>query len=124
METPFENDPFALVYQAYRNLYDKPFIAYYDPNAGEDGKPVQEGCGFTDFNDGETPVVVVFTNIDTNAQVETFAHELAHVAVGPDHEHDDAWEAAFDAIFREYNRLGSEKFGPMGGQENEIEEEQ
>ncbi len=28
--SPFANDPFALVCQAYKNLYDKPFLALFD----------------------------------------------------------------------------------------------
>lgn len=28
--SPFQNDPFAIVCQAYKNLFDKPFVAYYD----------------------------------------------------------------------------------------------
>lgn len=35
----------------------------------------------------------------------------ALAAAGLHHEHDDLWEAAFDAIFREYNRIGGELFG-------------
>ena len=46
--------------------------------------------------------------------VETLAHELAHVAVGVEHEHDAVWEEAFDKIFAEYNRLGEEMFGERG----------
>lgn len=53
----------------------------------------------------------IYAEHSLNIQVETFAHELAHVAVGPEHEHDDVWEAAFDAIFKEYNRIGDELFG-------------
>ena len=46
-----------------------------------------------------------------NVCVETFAHELAHVAVGVEHEHDSVWEEAFDKIFAEYNRIGEELYG-------------
>ena len=46
--------------------------------------------------------------------VEILSHELAHVAVGADHEHDEVWEAAFDAIFKEYNRIGDEMFDKEG----------
>lgn len=41
--------------------------------------------------------------------------ELAHVAVGVDHGHDEAWEKAFDDIFAEYNRIGDALF-PNGEQ--------
>lgn len=49
-------------------------------------------------------------SLEVNNAVEIFAHELAHVAVGVDHEHDDAWEDAFEAIFQEYNRIGHALF--------------
>ena len=70
--------------------------------------------------DGSTPQVLVFAEHPVNIQTETFAHELAHVAVGPEHEHDEVWEAAFDAIFKEYNRLGDLMFAkPEDGEAEE-----
>lgn len=42
--------------------------------------------------------------------METLAHELAHVIVGPNHDHDEKWEEVFDNIFNEYNRYGKEKY--------------
>ena len=105
--SPFQNDPFALVCQAYKNLFSKPFVAFYDQHDDDQHK---EEYGYTHFVDGKIPTVIIFAEHSINIQVETFAHELAHVAVGVEHEHDDAWEAAFDAIFREYNRLGDELF--------------
>lgn len=106
--SPFSNDPFAVVAQAYKNLYSKPFLAYYDQHkdAGHG-----EEYGFTTFRDGEIPVITIFAEHPVNVCVETLAHELAHVAVGVEHEHDATWEEAFDKIFTEYNRLGEEMFG-------------
>lgn len=39
------------------------------------------------------------------------AHELAHVATPEDQTHGDAWRAAFDRIFEEYNRIAPEVLG-------------
>lgn len=50
------------------------------------------------------------------AGVEIFAHELAHVATPEDREHGEAWKAAFDRIFEEYNRIAQDLFGE-GGEE-------
>ena len=61
----------------------------------------------------------VYAEHPVNIQVETFAHELAHVAVGPEHEHDEVWEATFDAIFKEYNRLGDLMFAKPEDGESE-----
>ena len=106
--SPFANDPFALVCQAYKNLYDKPFQALFDQHEDDEYK---EEYGFTHFVDGEIPKIIIFAEYPVNVCVETFAHELAHVAVGVEHEHDEVWNDAFDKIFAEYNRLGEEIFG-------------
>lgn len=111
MENPFVNDPFALVWQAFKNLYpdkDCEVNWYPDLPPADDGNPAH---GATDFGEDGTVRVFVDTSLRVNDAVEILAHELAHVAVGIDGEHGDAWEAAFDAIFREYSRIGDEMFG-------------
>lgn len=106
--SPFANDPFALVCQAYKNLYDKPFLAFFDQH---DYDEHEEEYGYTHFVDGEVPQIIIFAEHSVNICVETFAHELAHVAVGVEHGHDKVWSAAFDKILAGYNRLGKELFG-------------
>lgn len=111
MISPFKNDPFCLVYQAYRNLYSKPFEAFFDQHIDNDGEAHENEYGYTHFlDDGSIPTIIIFAEHNVNIQIETFAHELAHVAVGVEHDHDDVWEKAFDAIFLEYNRIGDEMF--------------
>lgn len=110
--SPFANDPFALVCQAYKNLYDRPFVAFFDQHDDDSHK---KEYGFTHFADGEIPQIIVFAEHPVNICVETFAHELSHVAVGEEHEHDEVWNEAFDAIFAEYNRLGEELYGKEEG---------
>ena len=74
-------------------------------------------CGVTTFpEDGSPPVVEVSGEIPIAAGVEIFAHELAHVATPEDREHGEAWKAAFDRIFEEYNRIAQDLFGE-GGEE-------
>lgn len=114
--SPFKNDPFALVWQAFDNLYPgKKFEAYWDSRIRdqEDGTPV---FGLTSFEDDGTIFVFVKPNLEVNQAIEIFAHELAHVAVGVEHDHDEAWETAFEAIFQEYNRIGDELFAPAEGE--------
>ena len=110
MKNPFDNDPYAMVWAAFKRLYpDKECRVWWDMHQNDEH---DEEYGFTHFpNDGSTPSVFVYAEHPVNIQVETFAHELAHVAVGPEHEHDDIWRSAFDAIFEEYNRMGDEMFG-------------
>ena len=109
MATPFENDPFSMVWAAFKNLYpDKECEVFWDQHQKDEH---EEEYGFANFpTNGSTPQVFVFAEHPVTVQTETFAHELAHVAVGPEHEHDEVWEAAFDAIFKEYNRLGDLRF--------------
>lgn len=110
-KSPFGNDPFALVAQAFKNLYpDKEYIAYWEPQIYSEEPCEQKPYGLTDFGDDGTVAVFVDPKIAVTDAVEIFAHELAHVAVGVDHDHDSEWEAAFDAIFIEYNRIASEMF--------------
>lgn len=109
METPFKNDPFSLVWQAFRNLYpDKECEVWYDQHQNDEH---DEEYGFTQFpDDGSIPQVFIYAEHNINIQVETLAHELAHVVVGIEHEHDLVWESVFDKIFQEYNRIGDALF--------------
>lgn len=113
MVTPFQNDMFAIVWQAFKNLYpDKDCQVYWEPQirGEEDGEPVY---GLTDFGDDGTVYVFVKPSLEVADAVEILAHELAHVAVGIEHDHDEVWQEAFDKIFDEYNRIGEQMF-PAG----------
>ena len=111
MESPFKNDPFAMVFEAYKNLYDKPFEARFANNEDDPDRSSEE-YGYTYFPlDGSTPTIVIFAGFTVNVCAETLAHELAHIAVGVEHGHDEIWEEAFERIFQEYNRLGNTRFG-------------
>lgn len=109
--TPFENDPFVIVMQAFRNLYPSHEFTVdwsYIDEKDDDGKPVY---GFTSFNRDGTIEVFVSCSITVSDAVEILAHELAHVAVGVNEDHGEIWEAAFEAIFQEYNRISAEEYG-------------
>lgn len=103
--SPFQNDPFGILMEAYSNLFDAPFIAFYDQ------KENREGYGFTTFPDnGDPPVIVIFQEYESEIQTETLAHELAHVAVGAEHEHDSVWDAAFERLHKEYVKIIQKRF--------------
>lgn len=110
MQTPFKNDPFALTAQAFKNLYpNTPYEAYMDGELID--RRGEKVYGLTTFpDDGSTPIIKVSGEPSIIVAIETFAHELAHVAIGPRDEHGPDWEAAFDAIFKEYIRIGDEMF--------------
>ena len=107
---PFQNDMFAMVWGAFKKLYpDKDCEIYWEPQIRdeEDGKPVY---GLTDFADDGSVAVFVKPSLEVSDAVEILAHELTHVAVGVEHDHDEVWQEAFDKIFEEYNRIGSQMF--------------
>lgn len=107
---PFQNDMFAMVWGAFKKLYpDKGCEIYWDPQirGKEDGKPVY---GLTKFADDGSVAVFVKPSLEVADAVEVLAHELAHVAVGVEHDHDEVWQEAFVKIFEEYNRIGSQMF--------------
>lgn len=101
---PFENDPFADIWTAFRNLWpDADCTVVWDGDIRDErGEPV---CGVTEFVDGGFPQVAVNPSLEVWDAVEVLAHELAHVAVGIDNQHGEKWEAAFDAIHAEYERI-------------------
>ena len=110
MITPFANDIFALIWKAFKNLYpDKECECFWEPKIREDENG-NEVFGLTDFGDDGSVVVFVRPDLKVADAGEIFAHELAHVAVGVEHEHDEVWENAFEAIFQEYNKIGDELF--------------
>lgn len=108
--SPFQNDPFTLVWIAFKNIYpDKECEIFYDMHQGDEH---DTEYGYAHFpKDGSTPSVYIFAEHPINIQTETLGHELAHIAVGPEHEHDSVWEDAFNRIFNEYNRVGDIIFG-------------
>lgn len=94
MKTPFRNDPFPFIYRAFCVLYGvKCDEIWWEPN-------MDNGVGYTDFNDDGTVIVRVSAEIPVSAAAEILCHELAHVAVGIEHEHDKVWEEAFEKIMR------------------------
>ena len=110
MESPFVNDPFAMVWQAFKNLYPgKDCEVQWQPGIQDDGLS-EQGYGFTEFCEDGSILVAV----DANLRV---SNALAHVAVGIENEHGAAWEAAFEAIFQEYGRIAEEMFGEQESEE-------
>lgn len=108
--TVFINDPFTMVYEAFGNLYpDKHCICQWAPKirADEDGSPV---LGLTNFGEDGEINVYISSSLKVEDAMDILAHELAHVAVGIDHDHDEVWEKAYDDIFDEYNRIGDAMF--------------
>ena len=111
MRKPFKNDPFSLIWEAFKNLYpDKECECFWETQI-RDNAEGHTCYGLTDFGEDGSVVVFVSATLQVLDAVEILAHELAHVAVGVEYDHGEEWERAFDRIFKEYNRLGDAMFG-------------
>lgn len=110
MKTPFKNDPFSTVYQAFERLFPEKTceIWWGLPDNETDGEPAYGATIFPD--DGSSPQVFVSPDYPVSQQVEILAHELAHVVAGKDHEHDETWDKAFEQIHNEYENILNERF--------------
>lgn len=98
----FDNDPFAMVFEAFAALY--PGLTFTcvwaDELHDEDG---DESYGLTLFpDDGGMPEIAVSAELTVKNAVRVLVHELAHVAAGIDAEHGPAWKEASDAIHEKY----------------------
>ena len=110
MNSPFGNDIFSLIYEAFRNLFpDKDCECYWNPDIEDEVEGVKS-YGNTIFGDDGIVTVFVTPTLPVCDCAEVFAHELAHVAVGIDAGHGPEWEDAFDKIFQEYHRLSEQLF--------------
>ena len=62
-------------------------------------KEKADAWGETFFpNDGGAPVVSIDVEIPVIGAIDVMAHELAHVAMGPNGEHGEAWEKEYSEI--------------------------
>lgn len=105
-ETPFSNDMFALVWQVFKRLYPPQSQKIIEIDWSEnvfDGD--EEAGGVTVFETDGSIRILISGQLSVVDAVEVFAHELAHVAAGPEAEHGEAWENAFDAIHTEYMKM-------------------
>lgn len=101
----FENDPTAIVAQAFAELY--PGVEYY-AQLGEDIKDDdgEAALAVTVFpDDGSIPHIYVDPNFCARVVTELLAHELAHVVAGADAEHGHEWVEAFAAIHSKYREI-------------------
>lgn len=109
-----KNNPIEILSTAFKNLYpDIKYNAYFDQNLNQYTNETEKIYGFTSFNENEDITIFIDIALCLYDAVEIFAHELAHVAVGANHNHDEIWMKAFDNIYNEYIKVGSELFPEM-----------
>ena len=106
---PFDNDPFAMVWRAFHNLWPdvECEVCWRSGIRDENDEPV---WGATTFVPDEIPEVAINPSMEVWDAVEVLAHELAHVAAGVDAHHGGEWEKAFDGIHDEYMRILHEEY--------------
>lgn len=109
--TPFRNDMFSMVYEAFEKLFPGKGVRGIWWNAdipkAADGT---ERVGLTSWNEDGTIDVDISAKLTVADAVEILAHELAHVAAGENEGHGEKWEQAFDAIHAEFDRIGNDLF--------------
>ena len=109
MICPFDNDIFCMIWEGFKRLYpEKKCTCIWDPTIQDN--PEMGPFGATDFLDDGEIVVRVSPMLQVADASEVFAHELAHVAVGFNNDHNEVWKNAFDRIYDEYNRVAEERF--------------
>jgi hypothetical protein len=105
----FENPitfTFDVAKKAHPDLeYDFAFAYLGDEELGP--KEYSGPWGQTDF-DGEFPTILVDPRLPICAFPEIFMHELAHVIVGFDAGHEEAWENEFKKLEEFYNQVFEE----------------
>ena len=101
------NNPFQLLIEVITELYG-------DIKADVQFAPIDENeecVGHTQFpEDGSIPLITISTLIPFYATVEIFAHEIAHVIVGIESEHNEKWEKIFNEIHQTYMKKTEQNF--------------
>lgn len=66
-------------------------------------------------DDGSRPIIQIGVDKIIPQAMDILAHELAHVAAGPEAGHDATWESAYDAIHRKYTEIIEAEAGDLEG---------
>lgn len=101
------NTPFDDVIQAAKNIYGD---IECEIEIGQGLQKEQKAYGVTNWCEDGRIIITLDADTPYVHLMETLAHELAHVVVGANHEHDEVWEKAFDNINKEYDRYGEQKY--------------
>lgn len=100
-------NPLDLICEAFEVVFPgKKVTVRYEPFVEEF---LQQVAGYTRFEEGKDPHIGLRVELDIVSACETLCHELAHAAVGLKAQHGPEWEAAYEAIYSEYQRLGDSR---------------
>jgi len=102
MSVVFYNPLQSIIDAAIKVSPDIDCIIQFDPRMGngENAPPYGETAFDTDAT-----IVSINGNIPISVSLEILAHELAHVIARENADHGDKWEATFQGILNEYNRM-------------------
>jgi hypothetical protein len=107
------NNPLQEIINISTNLFpeivNKNIYIQFDSRLGsKETENVPYGETFID--DGTKDIIVSISgNLPIIENIEILAHELSHVIVGIENEHNEEWENVFNKIFVEYSRRIDEK---------------
>lgn len=112
MPAVFINDPYRVIYQAFKELYpNRECEILFDYNV-ETTDTHERVKGVTIFpDDGSIPQIRIDCEQTVDQISEVLAHELAHVAVGKPEwddaslDHGEDFIKALDAIYNRFNEL-------------------
>ena len=90
-------NPLADVVRCFRKLYPHCSADISFQPTPEDKK------GECAWGEGHTPMITIDPMLPYVGCIDILAHELAHVAAGPDAGHGSEWQHAYDAIHAEYH---------------------
>lgn len=127
MYNPIINDAIAMIAEAFEHLHrSAKYEAAYAPDIRDDAGTIVCSCiTFPSEEDGPDAVPVILLNSQAGIEVaaEAFAHELTHVALGPDSlEHGPVYDVAFGMLASAYKQIAEERFPETeGGATDETE---
>jgi predicted SprT family Zn-dependent metalloprotease len=106
------NDPFKVVFRAFEEFYpDKQAFVQFDQTLNKRKKEY----GYTHFDTGliDMPIVGINPKLTVEDSIEILAHELAHVAVGYEADHNEEFEIVFKKIVDRTKEIFIEDFSPI-----------
>ena len=136
MNSPIINDPITMVAEAFAALHpDAKYEASYVPDIRDgDGTLLSSYTSFPREEEGPDAVPDILLNILTfneagiTAVAESFAHELVHVALGPDSlEHGPEYDETLKKLAAKFDEIAEERSTRIartqaeGGTDNETE---
>lgn len=112
MITEIRNDPFKVVFKAFNEMYpDKVAFVQFDQSLDMS----KNEFGYCDFNGGGvTNAIIIGINpkVTIEDSIELLCHELAHLAVGFEANHNEVWDNAFTKLVDRTQELFIEDHSP------------